>query len=144
MADEDLLDEDEDEGDELNWVAIIIAAVLVIGLIGSGDFGVPLHGDEKGVVGQFQGFDGAIWCSGGDVQALADAIDGLMVPGGSRRRGIAHDCGQTGLLLDLHAVPGRATGRHPVCKAQPDRVGQVGDECAAERYVEHLQAAADA
>lgn len=32
--DEDLLDEDEEEGEELNWVAIIIAAVIVIGLIG--------------------------------------------------------------------------------------------------------------
>jgi hypothetical protein len=112
---------------------------LLVRVVGGRQFGMPLYRDEKGVVGHFQGFDGAVGGVGRDAQALADAVDGLVVPGGARRRGIAYDRGETGIFFDVDHVPGGPSRRDPMCQARTNRIGQMGDERATESHIEYLQ-----
>ena len=116
----------------------------MIGLVSGGDFGMPLHRDEKGMIGQFDGFYRAVGGSGGDAQPPPEAVNGLVVSGGARGRVRADDICEAGIGLDVNAVPRGIARWHPMSHAQPHPVGQVRHQRAAEGDVEDLQTAADA
>ena len=50
------------------------------GLVGGGDFGMPLYRDEKGMIGQFDGFYRAVGGAGGVAQVAAEAGRRLATP----------------------------------------------------------------
>ena len=91
-----------------------------------------------------EGFDGAIWCSGGDVQALADAIDGLMVPGSDEGVIAVEDTCEPAAAVDVDLVEGRTTERYAVSEPVTHSLRQMRDERAAEGDIQDLRATADA
>ena len=105
---------------------------------------MPLRPDDPCVAVELDALDHAVGSASADPQAVAGALDRLMVVRRARRVRDAHRGRQPGTGLDLDVVDGRpardaglAVGEDPVA------VGDVLVERAAQRDVQHLVAAAD-
>ena len=83
-----------------------------------------MEGDEPGVGGHFEGFDGAIGGLGDDAQVGGDGAGGLVMPGDGLDFVLAHDFGEARIGLDGDGVAGgRGVGWGAVDDGFADFVG---------------------
>jgi len=108
-----------------------------------GAFGVPLDGEEEGVAWAFYGFDDAVGGDGGGEEALAQAVDALVVGAGDVDAFGEEPVGEPALGVEGDGVLGGAGVAGAVVK-NIFIGGQVLVEGAAMGNVDKLSAEADA
>jgi hypothetical protein len=114
----------------------------VVGGVGE-VFGVPLYAEPEGEGGVFEGFDEAVGGKGAGNEAVAEAVDALVVAGIDGQAGEVKDGGEAGAGVDFDVVGVNAVAGFAVGEA----VGEVGEmlvEGAAALDVHDLAAHADA
>src|SRR5215813_7086837 len=104
---------------------------------------VPLHADAPGMLDVLDRLDQTVLSPRHRAQALADAIDALMMPGAHLGVGRAEDVCQAALRLDLDAVHADVARVQSMRDAVAVVVRQMDVQAAATDDVQHLQAAAD-
>ena len=67
-------------------------------------FGVPLDAEPEGEGGVFEGFDEAVGGAGGGDEAVADAVDALVVAGIDGKGLEIKDGGEAGAGVDFDVV----------------------------------------
>lgn len=103
-----------------------------------GEFGMPLHGNQPGVVRHFNRLNRSVGCMRNDVEPGSDVANSLVMPGGRAELEIKQNVSKPRARLHANSVLGRFSRRKTVEYRFADDVRKMLVQSSAESDVDQL------